>query len=171
MIQGSLFLNPGEYFCGGPEVRIRTILGSCVAITLWHPDALLGGICHYLLPQSTTASDGNNPRYADGAMVMMADWISRSGTNIKDYRAKIFGGGNMFCHQMNAKNNIGLKNIEAGRSLLNKYGIRLYAEDVGGNGYRNIIFDIRNGDVWVRRQLIADQSCHHTGDKHLCRSA
>jgi hypothetical protein len=45
-----IFLQPGEFYFGDHETRIRTLLGSCVAITMWHPRLRIGGMCHYLLP-------------------------------------------------------------------------------------------------------------------------
>lgn len=43
-------LQPGEFHFGGANTRIQTLLGSCVAITLWHPIRRIGGMCHYMLP-------------------------------------------------------------------------------------------------------------------------
>lgn len=45
-----VFLGPGDLYFGDQFTRIRTLLGSCVAITLWHPRALIGGMCHYMMP-------------------------------------------------------------------------------------------------------------------------
>ena len=41
-----IFLQPGELWFGDEQTRIRTILGSCVAVTLWHPGRRIGGMCH-----------------------------------------------------------------------------------------------------------------------------
>src|SRR5439155_18563598 len=41
-----IFLQPGEWYFGDADTRIRTLLGSCVAITMWHPRRCLGGMCH-----------------------------------------------------------------------------------------------------------------------------
>ena len=153
---GCIFLNPGEYFWGGEENRVRTILGSCVAITLWHPQRKTGGMCHYLLPFSLAGKDHDNPRYADGAMTVLMDRIQRSGTRVADYQVKMFGGGNMFSPHITNVRPIGLRNIEAGERLLERYGFTLTASDVGGFGYRTVVFDIRSGDVWVRRQRATD---------------
>jgi chemotaxis protein CheD len=49
-----LFLHPGEYAFGDAQTRIRTLLGSCVAITFWHPVLKTGAMCHYLLPARPT---------------------------------------------------------------------------------------------------------------------
>ena len=45
-----IFLQPGEFYFGEGKTRVRTLLGSCVAITLWHPRLHLGGMSHYVLP-------------------------------------------------------------------------------------------------------------------------
>ncbi len=53
-----IFLNPGEYFVGGAGFQVRTILGSCVSIILWHQRLRFGAMSHYLLssrPGTATA--------------------------------------------------------------------------------------------------------------------
>src|SRR5262245_20243998 len=47
-----IFLQAGEFYFGGEKTRIRTLLGSCVAITVWHPKLRIGGMSHYMLPRS-----------------------------------------------------------------------------------------------------------------------
>ena len=51
-----VFLQPGEFHFGHARTRIKTILGSCVAITMWHPILRIGGMCHYLLPARDSRS-------------------------------------------------------------------------------------------------------------------
>ena len=41
-----LVLQPGEWFFGQSPNRISTLLGSCVAVTVWHPILRCGGLCH-----------------------------------------------------------------------------------------------------------------------------
>lgn len=36
-----IFLQPGEHYVGDADCTIRTLLGSCVSITLWHPAKLI----------------------------------------------------------------------------------------------------------------------------------
>ena len=48
--KNDVFLLPGEFHFGDQDDRIITLLGSCVAITLWHPEKRIGGMCHYMLP-------------------------------------------------------------------------------------------------------------------------
>ena len=41
-----VFLQPGDIHFGGADTRIRTVLGTCVAISLWHPVRQIGGMSH-----------------------------------------------------------------------------------------------------------------------------
>lgn len=67
-----IFLQPGEFYFGDRETRLRTILGSCVAITLWHPRLRIGGMCHYLLPMRRGHHDEAelDGRYADDSLTL-----------------------------------------------------------------------------------------------------
>jgi len=72
-----IFLRPGDhYFTDRKNTRIRTLLGSCVSITFWHPRLLIGGMCHYMLPErgnELRAEDWHAPdgRYADEAVALL----------------------------------------------------------------------------------------------------
>lgn len=138
-------------------MRLRTLLGSCVAITVWHSALKIGGMCHYMLPErgrgKITRLDG---RYADEAILLLLKEALRRQTNPYDYEVKLFGGGNMFTHtkKKGAKLNIANRNVIAGQELLQRHGFAVAAEHLGGDGHRNIIFDIGTGDVWLRQDVL-----------------
>jgi chemotaxis protein CheD len=146
-------LGPGDFYFGERETRIRTLLGSCVAITLWHPQFMIGGMCHYLLPEYRQAGKDSplDGRYADAALELFMQEIRNAGTHPCEYTVKMFGGGNQFAKFGIAMNqNIPEKNIKTGQQLLLKHGFKLSSFHLGGNGHRNVIFDIWNGAVWVQ---------------------
>jgi chemotaxis protein CheD len=150
-----IFLQPGDFYFGDQETRIRTILGSCVAITLWHPRLLIGGMCHYMLPMRHQRNklpelDG---RYANDAMALFLGELKKTRTWPADYQVKIFGGGDQFPHhEPNQYQSISLpeNNIYIGHSLLKQHGFTIKAVHLGGTGHRNIIFDVWSGEVWVK---------------------
>ena len=151
------FLNPGDFYFGGGETRIVTLLGSCISITVWHPVRHIGGMCHYLLPSHGTKGKRQNldGRYADEAVQLMLQKIAQHYTQPQEYQIKIFGGGNMFSQHKNKNNctncnDIGSRNIEAARLLLNGHGFTIHTEHVGEVGHRKLIFNLWDGDVWVR---------------------
>ena len=168
-----IFLQPGDLYFGDRNTRIRTVLGSCVSLTFWHPVLLVGGMCHYMLPNRSSekrktsglAPDG---RYADEAMEMLIREINAIGAPHRDYKVKLFGGGNMFPDRSNPASHVGMKNVETARRLITRYGFNCVAEHMGGYGHRNVVFDVWNGDVWVKHAVIAhrqnrtQQSAHQS---------
>jgi chemotaxis protein CheD len=186
-----IFLKQGEVYFGDRDTRIRTVLGSCVAITMWHPDLLIGGMCHYMLPSrhprgkkfhcrirdsaigfpSRRATDKKelDGKYADEALELMFTEIQRSGTHADDYQMKLFGGGNMFPFTTKPRaQHVGLKNIEVVSQLLAHNGLKVRAEHLGGVGHRNLIFDISNGHVWMRHQTPAHSPCDNCEVREIC---
>ncbi len=149
-----IYLQPGEFHFGGGNARIHTLLGSCVAITLWHPILHVGGMCHFLLPsRDGRPSSGLDGRYADEAMQLFMREIGKCNTRPVEYQTKLFGGGNMFpCLTRKKATEVGVHNVEAARLLLLANDLRIQREDVGGNGHRRIIFDLRDGNVWVQHE-------------------
>jgi len=153
----SRFLNPGEFHFGHSNCQIHTLLGSCIAITLWHPKFLIGGMCHYMLPGSPIQNNvmviksNINARYSDLAMSLFEQNAIKYGTNLNEYQAKIFGGSNMFVNTAQREDKlIGLKNTEAAIKHLHKKHIPLVASHVGTTGHRRIVFDVKSGEVWVK---------------------
>lgn len=151
-----IFLQPGEFYFGDRDTRIRTLLGSCVSITMWHPVRLIGGMCHYLLPSRPGIVDSTlDGRYAEEAMLMFLQETARHNTNPSEYVVKIFGGGNMFpdlkkrkgsctlsssnkkvtaCpkEEIMACSNVSCKNIAVMYILAKEYGLHIAAEHMGG---------------------------------------
>lgn len=146
-----VFLNPGEFHFAGGHTRIRTLLGSCVSITLWHPQRHLGGMCHYILPErGVPASPAPDGRYAAEAMQLFDRAFTRHHTRASDYQAKIFGGGNMFpAQEQPGSMEIGQRNIAVAHRLLGERNIPIVAEHLGGAGHRKLVFDLWSGDAWL----------------------
>ncbi|MDE3021743.1 MAG: chemotaxis protein CheD [Pseudomonadota bacterium] len=146
-----VFLRPGDFCFGDSTTRIRTLLGSCVSITVWHPLLHIGGMCHYMLPSRKNSDSKLDGRYAEDAMKFLIHKMKQSGTLPVEYEVKMFGGGNMFPHlNWPAQTDVSSRNIERGRQLLKEYGLLLKAEHLGGYGHRRLIFDIWSGHVQVR---------------------
>jgi chemotaxis protein CheD len=154
-----IFLQPGEYYFGDKDTRIRTVLGSCVSMTFWHPHLLLGGMCHYMLPcrsheRRKPVSTEKDGRYADEAIDLLLKEINAIGVPHRQFQVKLFGGGNMFPGRKSEQTHVGSKNVETAQQLVQKHGFNCIGEHLGGHGHRNIIFNIWSGDVWVRHAPI-----------------
>ncbi len=150
-----VFLHPGEYFVGNASHRISTLLGSCVAMTLWNREQRVGAMSHILLAerQDGVAVPGRlDPRYCEDALRLMLMDLARAGVAAAACQAKLFGGGDMFPGHKLA-GDVGRSNGEMARRLLRDRGIPIVSESLYGEGHRKIIFDVSTGDVWARRSV------------------
>ena len=147
---------PGQWFFGAGTGTLRTLLGSCVAITLWNQRHHCGGMCHYLLPgRKRTPGAPLDGRFGDEALEMMVARLSAKGTRSVDYIAHLYGGADTLPDEVNltggVKPNIGERNIELGWSLIDRYGFQLEGIDVGDAVPRTVTLDLAHGTVEVRR--------------------
>jgi len=159
MKQKEIFLQPGEFFVGDASHRIRTVLGSCVSVTLWNPIEKVGAMSHFLLATRSAGAGlsagslrGMDGRYGDEALQLMLHELRRRGTQPALCQAKIFGGGDMFPRRrVRGALAIGRRNGEAARQLLQARGIEVISESLFGEGHRQIAFDVNTGHVWARQ--------------------
>ncbi len=153
-VDNKIFLHPGEFHFTDQQVHLHTLLGSCISITLWHPDLKIGRMCHFKLPTNPAGPKTNvmlNGNYADDAMKMFSRDAQRYGTRLTEYQAKIFGGGNMMSADGERTHNaIGERNAAAAMQLLMQEEVNIMVAHVGEFGHRRIVFDVGTGEVWVR---------------------
>ncbi len=142
---------PGEHFTGDARHRISTLLGSCVSITLWHPQLRLGAMSHFLLPGTGAEHhQARNARYGADALALMMSDLSMRGADPTECEAKVFGGGAMFDVPEVPGTDIGRRNGESARAMLADAHIRIVSESLFDTGHRRIVFTVSNGEVWVR---------------------
>jgi len=147
-----VFLHPGEYAFGDEQSRIRTLLGSCVAITFWHPALRVGAMCHYLLPSRSSAKTSREGDYADEVIPIIARRFQDQGLGAEEFHVKMFGGSNMFPDlSLDEVLSVGSKNIYMGERLLGEWGFKVAKADLAGISQRMVIFELWSGDVWVRQ--------------------
>jgi chemotaxis protein CheD len=150
-----VFLQPGEFYFGDGLTRIRTLLGSCVAITVWHSRLKAGGMCHYMLPGASGDDPGRalDGRYSDDAMQMFLREIRATRRRAAEFEVKLFGGGSMFgaaSIQRDGCHGVPCMNVQRGRELIRQHGLLVKAEHFGGEGHRNIHFEVWSGDAYVK---------------------
>lgn len=148
----AVFLMPGQLYFGRQAASIRTLLGSCVAITLWHPQHRVGGMCHFLLPgRARAAGVALDGRYGDEAVEMMMAVLRRQGLAPADFEAHLYGGADTMPEGAGIKLNVGERNIEQGWTLIDRHGFALQGVDVGENVPRTVQLTMATGEVAMRR--------------------
>lgn len=96
------------------------------------------------------AEQALNGKYANEALELMLREARKLGTRPEQYEVKLFGGGDMFPSYKKGGRTVAGRNIEAVRGLIAAHGLCITSESLGGAGYRNVIFEIASGNVWVR---------------------
>ncbi|SHN45368.1 hypothetical protein [Cryptosporangium aurantiacum] len=147
-----VLLQPGDFCFASAGTRIRTLLGSCISISMWHPRRRVGGMCHYMIPRRRRTPGVHHElsgRYADEAIELFLRELHRNNTLPHEYQVKMFGGGNQF-PAFRRELDIPRQNIEIGLELLEHHGFELTATHLGGTGARHVVFDLTDGGVWMK---------------------
>lgn len=135
---------------GGGRI-ITYALGSCIGITFYDPVTHLGALLHIMLPNQLSSGDPNVFKFADSGIRETLRKLQVFGMVKSRMEVKIAGGAKMFeISENSAFGNIGVRNAESVRRVLAAEGLRIMAEDVGGNYARTMLLDLHTGKVTVR---------------------
>lgn len=139
----------GELHTGvSGEVLTAYGIGSCIVVVCFDAEKPVAGMLHAMLPEKTGKSHDKN-RYADTGIENLVKAMIDQGINIKNMRAKIFGGARMF-EIGNEADSIGARNIKKAKEILERKGIPLLGEDTGSNYGRTIEYFITEKKAKVK---------------------
>jgi len=146
---------PGEFYVTPENEKIQTVLGSCVSACIRDKVFGIGGMNHFMLPQTSErrlndgneAVVGNATRYGNYAMEHLINTILERGGKRKNLEAKVFGGGKIIA----SMTNIGLKNIGFVLDYIDTEGIDLLAQDLGDIYPRKVAYYPTTGRVRVKK--------------------
>jgi len=148
MLENGHYLVQGELYFGDDVNTISTLLGSCVAVIIWHPKLKIGGMCHIVLPRNSGVKFDN--RYADCAISTFSNYIKRLGINPREFTTNVYGGGCMFQEVTDSVIMVGNSNIEATKLMLVDQGFKIDKEETGGQCYRKVKLTLKTGEVRVK---------------------
>lgn len=134
------------YITDKPKEMMVTILGSCVSACIRDPIAKIGGMNHFLLPDSKS-EPFSSTRYGAFAMEKLINEILKRGGQRHRLEVKVFGGGNV----IESSARIGEKNVEFIKSYLKNEGIPIAMSDLGGTAPRRIHYYPDTGKVMMRK--------------------
>ncbi len=133
------------------ELLITYSLGSCIAVTIYDPVARVGGMLHYMLPESSIDSEKaqKNPyMFADTGITCLFKRSYQLGARKENIVVKAAGGAQML--DPNGLFNIGKRNYLAMRKILWKNNVAVVAEHVGGEVNRTVRLEIDTGRVILK---------------------
>ncbi|MBL6749035.1 MAG: chemoreceptor glutamine deamidase CheD [Nevskia sp.] len=141
---------PGEYLVTGEDFILVTLLGSCVAACIRDPQLALGGMNHFMLPETELEVGGvGAARYGAYAMEMLINDLLKMGALRSRLQAKVFGGAAVLPGF--TVNNVGERNAEFVLQYLKAEGVPVLAQDLGDICPRRVYFFPATGRVMVKR--------------------
>jgi chemotaxis protein CheD len=143
---------PGEYYATGREMVLVTVLGSCVCACIRDKVSGIGGMNHFMLPDS--GQDRGNPlgesaRYGIYAMEILINQLLKMGAKRNNFEAKVFGGGSVLRGFTVA--NVGERNAEFVLQFLKTEKIALAAQDLLDIYPRKVYYFPSTGLVRVKK--------------------
>jgi len=154
----SVYLTTGQLHISKSPTLVQTVLGSCVAVTMFHPVLKVGAICHALLPECTDRELCGSKcvhgfKFIDCAITCMAGQFNKYGSKHDDIEIKLFGGADMLQlkHNNSTAIAVGKQNIRTALQTIKTEGLRLLLSDVGGTQGRKILFNTYTGEVMLKR--------------------
>lgn len=146
----TVYVHAGQLFASPVGTDVTTILGSCVGICLWDAANGIGGLNHYMLSfdRGNTTPSLRNGNHATEELLLALD---RYGAVRGRLQAKVFGGACILQSFQQGGSDLGQKNVDLARSLLEAERIPIVGEDVGGPRGRKLIFSTDSGEALVKR--------------------
>jgi chemotaxis receptor (MCP) glutamine deamidase CheD len=127
---------------------IRTILGSCVAVCLFDPESKVGGMNHFMLPEGETG-DAQSTRYGAQAMDALLRELEACSAQRSRLRAKLFGGACVI-PGLRLGEVAAVENARFVHEFLERHGIPIAAERLGGEAPMCLLFETHTGRAFVQ---------------------
>jgi chemotaxis protein CheD len=142
---------PGEYYATARNMVLVTVLGSCVCACIRDRVSGIGGMNHFMLPDS--GQDRNNPlgesaRYGTYAMEILINQLLKMGAKRSNLEAKVFGGASVL--RGFTVNNVGERNAEFVMQFLKTEKIPVVAQDMLDVNPRKVYYFPTTGLVRVK---------------------
>ncbi len=133
------------------DVIVTHALGSCIGVAIFDPVARVGGLLHFMLPDSSLdpAKARDNPfMFADTGIPKLFRDCYALGAQKPRLKVKLAGGSQVLGGEEHFQ--IGRRNYAAVRKIFLKNNVLIDKEDVGGMRARTMFLEMASGRVWVK---------------------
>lgn len=126
-------------------------LGSCIGVAIYDSVARVGGVLHYMLPESSLDREKarENPyMFADTGIPALFKAAYKLGAKKQRMKVIVVGGSQVL--DQKGFFNIGKRNDIAVRKMFHKNNVIIDYKDVGGTVNRTIKIAVKTGDIWLK---------------------
>jgi chemotaxis protein CheD len=150
---GSIWVGVGDFAVSGDPLDVLTTsgLGSCIGIAAFDPAARIGGILHFMLPDSNIS-----PKHAAAQPGMFADTglpeffraLASLGATPETLRLLVAGGARVLTGEDPYR--IGESNLRAALDYLSSNGLTVQHTSAGGSLSRSLTLELATGAATVK---------------------
>ena len=126
-------------------------LGSCIGLAIWDPQVKVGGLLHYMLPESKLDKERAKKKpymFGDTGIPHLFKAAYELGATKSRLVVKAVGGSQLL--DSSGVFNIGKRNYAIMRRLFDKNKVTIAKEDIGGTVNRTIRLDVSTGRVLLK---------------------
>jgi len=137
----------------GSSDLITYALGSCIGVTVYDPVTTIGGLLHFMLPNSKTSPEkakSHPAMFGDTGIPLLFRSLYDLGAEKDRLIVCAAGGAEVLGDDGHFK--VGSRNRTLLRKIFWKNNILVHADDTGGTISRTVRLDIKTGTVTVRTQ-------------------
>ena len=141
------------------DTIVTHALGSCIAVCIWDRATIVGGLLHFLLPDSAINPERARAQpatFANTGLPLFFQAAYALGLDKKRCRVRLVGGADVAQLGGVSSLNVGKRNLLAARNILWRNGLLIEAEATGGTIPRTVALHLSDGtvDVTSGRDLI-----------------
>jgi len=133
------------------ETLITYSLGSCIGVLIWDPLVKVGGLLHYMLPDSRLDKERAQQRpymFADSGIPALFKECYSLGAVKSRLIVKVVGGSQIL--DPTGLFSIGKRNYLMLSKLFDRNHVTIAAEDIGGSVNRTVSLEIGTGRVLLK---------------------
>lgn len=137
--------------CEPGERLVTYSLGSCMGVSIWDPVSRIGGLLHFMLPDSRVAPEKAHAMpamFCDTGVTRMFFSAYELGAAKRRLVVRVAGGSQLL--DTPDPLSVGKRNYLALRKLFWKNGVVIEGEDVGGTASRTMMMELETGRVTIR---------------------
>lgn len=135
----------------GEEQLVACSLGSCIGVAIYDPVSKVGGLLHFMLPDSRMDRKRAEARpglFADSGIPVLLKTAAVLGLEPKRSRILAVGGAQVLDAPPSLR--VGERNFEVLRKILEGLSLSLDTAEVGGTQNRTLFLEIGSGKAGVR---------------------
>ena len=133
------------------DVIVTHGLGSCVAVCVFDPEALVAGMLHFLLPESRINRERARVQpgvFADTGIPLLFQTAYQYGLDKRRAIVKLTGGAEVV-QSASAAFNTGRRNTLAAKNVLWRNSVFVSALEVGGTSARTLHLSVADGRLRI----------------------